>query len=126
MPATHGPSVASWSSIIAGACDVSPDYVLGGFWFRNWRPRRLQRSEGSRRYVLRTQSFRSRNLPFSPFFSPFSVFLSQKNSLGETDLYKRGLLLNDPHYTIIIALISSGWRCLVIHCLQSSTVRACK
>ncbi|KAM7235264.1 hypothetical protein CapIbe_014084 [Capra ibex] len=29
VPATHGPSVASWSSIIARACDVSPDYVLG-------------------------------------------------------------------------------------------------
>ena len=82
MPATYGPSVASWSSIIARACDVSPNYVLGGFWFRDWRPRRLQQSEGSWRYVLRTQSLRSRNLPLSPLFHPFRFSYHRRMVLG--------------------------------------------
>ena len=82
MSVTHGPPVASLSSINARAHGLSPDSVLGVFWFRDWPRLRLQRSEGSRKCVLLTKSFSSRNLSFSSLSHLFRFSYRRRMVVG--------------------------------------------
>ena len=98
MPATHGPPVASRSSINARACELSPDYVLGGFWCRDWRPRRLQRLKAPGGVSSEPKVSEAGTFLSHIFFTLFGFPITEEWSWGDQSLQVRIVSKRSPLY----------------------------
>lgn len=88
--------VASRSSINARACELSPGYVLAGFWCRDWRPRRLQRPKAPGGVSSEPKVSEAGTFLSHIFFTLFGFPITEEWSWGDQSLQVRIVSKRSP------------------------------